>query len=367
MLRCATSSRSFHQCLAVNGCRNYAAQVQKRLDVSERNTPPQPMIFATHPVADPYISLAPELSSLRRNLSGILGSAHPSLKDLAEHYFADSRNLFRSSAILLFARATNSTSPGWTHAVLDAQREDKEELDLALSCPDVLHYWNPNMPDHAESFDTVFTLRNPPLPLQPRINPHLCPTTNGLLPSQFRLAQIMEMIHVASVLHDQITPNPADTANKLSILGGDFLLGRACAALSRLGSDCVVELIASVISNLSEGRVVASPSWDDFIKNMYLKEGSLVAKGARSAVVLAGGTSAMQDIAYTFGRNFGMAMQLVEEASRGDERCWEAAHVYARRALQVIHCVPDSVHRQSLELFVDTLLDPARKWISVES
>ena len=74
------------------------------------------------------------------------------------------------------------------------------------------------------------------------------------------------MIHVASLLHDDVIDKsplrrgassaPAAFGNKLSVLGGDFLLGRASAALSRLGDNEVVELIASVITNLVEGEIL---------------------------------------------------------------------------------------------------------------
>ncbi|KAF8901541.1 isoprenoid synthase domain-containing protein, partial [Mucidula mucida] len=258
----------------------------------------------------PAVDLAPELTTLRQNLINLLGSAHPSLQDLARHYFADSSSLVRSCVILLFARATNASGPGWERAVLAACSEDTRELDQPLTRADVLPYWNPNMPDHAASFDSVFALRMPTTTTPRHHNSSSSRPPLHLLPAQLRLAQIMEMIHVASILHDQVTVSPSDSSNKLCILGGDFLLGRASAALSRLGSNHVVELIGSVISNISEGRVVMSSSWDEYLKNAYLKTGSLMAKGARSAVLLAGGTVAMQDMAFAFGRNLGMAMQV---------------------------------------------------------
>ena len=90
-----------------------------------------------------------------------------------------------------------------------------------------------------------------------------CTYCFAALPQQVRLAEIVEMIHVASLLHDDVIDNssmrrgsasaPEAFGNKLSVLAGDFLLGRASAALSRLGSSEVVELIASVIANLVEG------------------------------------------------------------------------------------------------------------------
>ena len=49
---------------------------------------------------------------------------------------------------------------------------------------------------------------------------------------------------------------PAAFGNKLSVLAGDFLLGTTSAALLRLGESEVVQLIASVIANLVEGKIL---------------------------------------------------------------------------------------------------------------
>lgn len=155
-----------------------------------------------------------------------------------------------------------------------------------------------------------------------------------LLPSQVRLAQIVEMIHVASLLHDNIVQTAEEEkegfGNKLSILGGDFLLGRASTALSRLGEMEVVELVASVISNQVEGEflrmekiktpdlgLVSGPttltsSWEVYLRKTYLKTASLMAKGARSAVILGGCQEGdiWKEAAYAYGRNLGIAHQV---------------------------------------------------------
>ena len=165
-----------------------------------------------------------------------------------------------------------------------------------------------------------------------------------------RLAQIVEMIHVASLLHDDVIDHsslrrgapsaPAAFGNKLSILAGDFLLGRASAALSRLGSSEVVELIASVINNLVEGEILQMKEihgaslgldalglelvqpekliterrelWNLYLKKTYLKTASLMAKGARAAVVLGGSRDGevWKEVAYAYGRNLGIAFQV---------------------------------------------------------
>ncbi|KAH6916617.1 isoprenoid synthase domain-containing protein [Coprinopsis sp. MPI-PUGE-AT-0042] len=162
-----------------------------------------------------------------------------------------------------------------------------------------------------------------------------------LLPTQMRLAQIVEMIHVASLLHDNITggsqPCDSETAsnypfgNKLSILGGDFLLGRASTVLSHLGGGEVVELISSVISNLVEGEFLrmedvrtpalglmegpktAEEGWKLYMSKTYFKTASLMAK-----VQSFGEGELWKEIAYAYGRNLGIAHQLVEDAMEYD-------------------------------------------------
>jgi hexaprenyl-diphosphate synthase len=255
----------------------------------------------------------------------------------------------------LFAQATNGLGQEWLRKQWATEVEGAggmaEELDQPLTRSDVLNDWNPNMPDHTASFESVFSLRSPrPIPkvMVPPLrstNAHLNlqPTLTSptlLLPTQMRLAQIVEMIHVASLLHDDVidksslrrgaTSAPAAFGNKLSVLAGDFLLGRASTALSRLGDNEVVELIASVIANLVEGEImqmkevyapelrlvgasrVGKEAWNIYLKKTYLKTASLMAKGARAAVVLGGCREGeiWKEVAYAFGRNLGIAFQV---------------------------------------------------------
>ncbi|KAJ2919401.1 hypothetical protein MD484_g978, partial [Candolleomyces efflorescens] len=150
------------------------------------------------------------------------------------------------------------------------------------------------------------------------------------------------MLHTASLLHDDVIDEsalrrgapsaPASYGNKLSVLGGNFVLGRASAALSRLGDPEVTELIASVISNLVEGEILQTKdvklegssstagqrrqdAWNIYLHKTYLKTASLMAKGARSAVVLGGSRDGdvWKEMAYAYGRNIGIAFQLVDD------------------------------------------------------
>ncbi|KAJ7204471.1 terpenoid synthase [Mycena pura] len=304
---------------------------------------------------DPAAIVAPELEHLRQRLLSLLGSAHPGLDEIAKYYFLHPSKQMRPLMVLLWARATNGLGENWRERRWAAECEGaggrEEELDLPLTRADVLNDCNPSMPDSITSFETVFSLippglraARPPLPadlLLPRV-PALTSVLQ-LLPTQRRLAQIVEMIHVASLLHDDVIDRsalrrgvpsaPAAFGNKLSVLGGDFLLGRASTALSRLGDLEVVELIASVLANLVEGEIlqmkdvytpelglVATPTaskeaWSVYLKKTYLKTASLMAKGCRASVILGGCAQGevWKELAYAFGRNFGLAFQLVDD------------------------------------------------------
>ncbi|KIY46319.1 terpenoid synthase [Fistulina hepatica ATCC 64428] len=311
------------------------------------------------PRKDPYAPMASELAQIRSNLLSIMGSAHPSLQEIATNFFFGTASWqLRPLLVLLFAQATNGLSRDWDAKqwAAECEREDgRDEVNnRPLTLPGVVTDANPTMQDDRSSFEAPYPLHTPdPSRLQqPEIPlatiPHAV-LRHSILPSQVRLAQIIEMIHIAFTLHEYIAPTPSmgsnmakegeqstnspfpGFGNRLFILGGDFLLGRASSALSRLGDAEVVELIASVISNMVEGEIFGTRSpvldqtfpmpknvvewWHFYMKKTYLKSSSLMAQGARAAVVLGGGKSPdiWADAAYSYGRNLGAALQLLEE------------------------------------------------------
>ena len=307
---------------------------------------------ASFPV-DPYKLVAPQMTQLRESLLNLLGSSHPDLTDIAKYYFLYPSKQLRPLFVLLWSQATNGLGHDWRLKSWAAENGGSgaraDELDRPLTRPDVLNDWNPSMPEHTASFDSIFPLQSPrptPIPsipppeLLPPLEPRQVFPSSSILPTQMRLAQIVEMIHVASLLHDDVIDEsplrrgapsaPAAFGNKLSILGGDFMLGRASAALSRLGSTEVVELISSVIANLVEGEIlqmkavngrdeseqvrpaIGRENWNIYLQKTYLKSASLLAKSARAAVVLGGCREGeiWKEVAYAYGRNIGIAFQV---------------------------------------------------------
>ncbi|GAA96892.1 uncharacterized protein L969DRAFT_94850 [Mixia osmundae IAM 14324] len=273
---------------------------------------------------DPLKLVGHELGSLRSSIKQLLGSGHPALDTIAKYYFQAEGKHVRPLIVLLMSQAMNGLSPVYEErrqtAISTAHSPGGAQgINEPLSPSDILNDYNP---DESESIPSA--------------------THGAILPTQRRLAEITEMIHVASLLHDDVIDEanmrrnapsaPSLFGNKLSILAGDFLLARASVALSRLGSNEAVELVASVLANLVEGEVMQmkgassgsrmSPElFEHYMQKTYLKTASLIAKSARATAILGGaGTRQgwpegeyIKDLAYSYGRNLGIAFQLVDD------------------------------------------------------
>ena len=113
----------------------------------------------------------------------------------------------------------------------------------------------------------------------------------------------------------------------MAVLAGDFLLGRASVALARLRDPEVVELLATVIANLVEGEFMQlkntatdskHPIWSEetityYLQKTYLKSASLISKSCRAAALLGECAPHVVEAAYAYGRNLGLAFQLVDD------------------------------------------------------
>ncbi|KAM0867252.1 hypothetical protein ACQ4PT_042103 [Festuca glaucescens] len=147
---------------------------------------------------------------------------------------------------------------------------------------------------------------------------------------QQNIAEITEMIHVASLLHDDVLDD-ADTrrgvtslncimGNKLSVLAGDFLLSRACVALAALGNTEVVSLMATAVEHLVTGETMQIStsreqrrSMEYYLQKTYYKTASLISNSCKAVAILAGHTADVSLLAYEYGRNLGLAFQLIDD------------------------------------------------------
>jgi hexaprenyl-diphosphate synthase len=151
---------------------------------------------------------------------------------------------------------------------------------------------------------------------------------------QFSLAEIMEMIHTASLMHDDII-DQAETRrgmpaahkvwdSKKAVLAGDFLLARASVKIARLREHEVTELLSTMIADLVEGEFYQMRTnvekegkqmtqFDYYMRKTYLKTASLLEKCCSCAAILGEADRATIDVAKAYGAHLGYAFQLVDD------------------------------------------------------
>ncbi|EMC96047.1 hypothetical protein BAUCODRAFT_34812 [Baudoinia panamericana UAMH 10762] len=285
-----------------------AAAVAKAKELFNGPPPPGPMGI------DPLRSVAEEMKFMTGKIRQLIGSGHPMLDTVSKYYTQSEGKYIRPMLVLLMSQATSmlpTQSRSWSRG--------REEVDQSITPASVLADSNPTSPLTAPSVENGQT------------------SDTSVLPSQRRLAEITELIHTASLLHDDVIDtstsrrgNPSANiafGNKMAVLAGDFLLGRASVALARLRDPEVTELLATVIANLVEGEFMQlkntvlderHPVWSEdaityYLQKTYLKSASLISKSCRAAALLGDHSVDVVEAAYQYGKNLGLAFQLVDD------------------------------------------------------
>jgi all-trans-nonaprenyl-diphosphate synthase len=145
-----------------------------------------------------------------------------------------------------------------------------------------------------------------------------------------RLAEITEMIHTASLFHDDVV-DEADVrrgvetvnyrfGNRIAIQAGDFMFAQASWYLANLDSLPVVKLLSEVIKDFAEGEIQqglssfdTEVSLESYLEKSYYKTASLIANSAKAAGVLSDVSLELQEDLYQFGRGVGLAFQVVDD------------------------------------------------------
>ncbi|KAM9332493.1 all trans-polyprenyl-diphosphate synthase PDSS1 isoform 2-T3 [Pholidichthys leucotaenia] len=151
-----------------------------------------------------------------------------------------------------------------------------------------------------------------------------------LLPGQRAVAMISEMIHTASLVHDDVIDGSDKrrgkrTINevwgeKKAILAGDFILSAASMALARIGNITVVKVLSQVIEDLVRGEFMQLGSKENenerfkhYLEKTFKKTASLIANSCKAVSILVNSDPEVHEIAYQYGRNVGIAFQLVDD------------------------------------------------------
>jgi len=243
------------------------------------------------PQNDPFVISQNDMSSLSSNIrQDLIGNDHPVLSKVASYFFEsgkDGGKKVRPMMVLLLSRALSLSSSTKHH-----------------------HHENDNY-------------------------------NHVLFTSQKRLAEISEMIHTASLFHDDVI-DKADTrrgnaavhkvfGNKMAILAGDYLLARASVFLARLRNVEVVETMSTIIEHLVRGEVMQMNSGGSgsgsgsgsgqqqqeqmihYLRKNFYKTASLMANSCKSAAILGQYDDEIVEASYKYGKHLGIAFQLVDD------------------------------------------------------
>jgi len=146
-----------------------------------------------------------------------------------------------------------------------------------------------------------------------------------------RAAAIIEFIHTATLLHDDVVDSSSrrrgqDSANTVfgnqaSVLVGDFLYSRAFQMMVTIDNMRIMQILADATNTIAAGEVmqlmnVHNPDTneDDYRQVIYRKTARLFESGAQIAAVLGDRSQSDEEAMMAYGRHLGTAFQLVDDA-----------------------------------------------------
>lgn len=144
------------------------------------------------------------------------------------------------------------------------------------------------------------------------------------------LAAIIECLHTATLLHDDVvdasglrrgrlTAN-AHWGNAPSVLVGDFIYSRAFQMMVRLGNLAVMEALAKATNVIAEGEVMQLANVRnlgiteaDYMRTISCKTAALFAVSSQAAALLAGADQEQVEAFRRYGEHLGLAFQLTDD------------------------------------------------------
>ncbi|MBP9684832.1 MAG: polyprenyl synthetase family protein [Rhodoferax sp.] len=167
-----------------------------------------------------------------------------------------------------------------------------------------------------------------------RLRPALLLLTCGALGYQgeqrFNLAAVVEFIHTATLLHDDVVDESAlrrgsATANETfgnpaSVLVGDFLYSRAFQMMVDAQNMRVMQVLADATNVIAEGEVLqlmnmhnAALDEAGYLQVIRSKTAKLFEASARVGAILAGSSPEMEDACAQYGQALGTAFQVIDD------------------------------------------------------
>lgn len=145
-----------------------------------------------------------------------------------------------------------------------------------------------------------------------------------------KLGACMEMIHMATLIHDDVIDGAASRRGKptasaiygctAAILSGDVLLAKAMAILAADGDIAIIRMVSDAVVELAEGEVAELEtrgrldlSEAEHFSILRMKTASFIEACCRTGAKVAGASIEVEDSLGCFGHHIGIAFQLVDD------------------------------------------------------
>ncbi len=143
-------------------------------------------------------------------------------------------------------------------------------------------------------------------------------------------AAAAELIHTASLLHDDVVDHAATRrgkptlhslwGNKLAVLGGDFILAQALRLLLGTGDLRLMESMATTVAAMGEGEILqifhlfdTDTTEEDYLARIRRKTAVLMACACEMGARLAGASPSAVEALKAYGMAVGLAFQVVDD------------------------------------------------------
>lgn len=144
------------------------------------------------------------------------------------------------------------------------------------------------------------------------------------------LAVLTELIHTASLVHDDVIDKASvrrgqETINKtwndrLAVLMGDLLFAQASICLARIMNPVIVGIYGQVLGDLCAGEIKqmrmqfsTDIDWESYTSKSMSKTASLISAGSHSGAILNGCDNDTIQALKDYGVNLGICFQIVDD------------------------------------------------------
>ncbi|GAB4173803.1 MAG: polyprenyl synthetase family protein [Geothermobacteraceae bacterium] len=145
------------------------------------------------------------------------------------------------------------------------------------------------------------------------------------------LASVVEFIHTATLLHDDVVDGAALRrgnasanavwGNEASVLVGDFLFAKSFSIMVRDGNLAILKALSDATTMMAEGEVLQLVSTCDldlteerYIEVVRNKTAVLMAAACQCGAILAGATTEQEEALHEVGMELGIAFQFMDDA-----------------------------------------------------